>query len=103
MIRAWKAFWSSIAAELDRHASELRTGVTLIEAVAADGFETNLRALTGHDADEYREIALDAAKLGMTPETAREAFAQWAATPHRLRYELEGIRRHVEGRIKANE
>lgn len=47
MIRAWKAFWGSIAAELDRHAAELRTGVTLIEAVAADKFETELRAVVG--------------------------------------------------------
>lgn len=85
MIRAWKAFWDSLAVDLERYASELRTGVTLIEAVAADNFEAHLQAITGGEqfAMEAREIALDAAKCGMTPNNAREAFNEWLRDPIR--------------------
>jgi len=104
MFRAWKAFWADFVAQLDIRAAELRTGVTLIEAVAADKFETELRSATiPGDAAEYREIALDAAKCGMTPETAHQAFRQWMTSPPRVQYELDMIRHYVEGRIKANE
>lgn len=100
MIRAWIA---TFTAALDLRAAEMRTGISLVEAVAKE-FTNELRAIVGIESvDEYREIALDAAKYGFTPEDAHDAFNQWLRTPHRMRYELEGIRRFVDGRIKANE
>ena len=67
MIRAWKAFWDGISASLELYAAEIRTGVALVEAVAADGFETELRCVTGNDeaAGEIREGALLLAKAGV--------------------------------------
>lgn len=77
MLRAWRAFWDDFAAELELRAAELRSGVTLIEAVAADRFEIELRAAAGGDAAELREIALDAAKVGLSRDEACKAFQQW--------------------------
>lgn len=104
MIRAWKAFWGSIAAELDRHAAELRTGVTLIEAVAADKFETELRAVVGAEyADEYRQVALEAAKCGLRPSEAEEAFTQWISHPRRVWFELMQLQKIINERIRQYE
>jgi len=101
MIRAWiEAF----TAALDLRAAEMRAGILLIEAVAAEKFTLDLRAVVGTESvDEYREIALDAAKCGLRPEEANAAFAQWIAGPHRTLYELEGIKQHIEGRIRRYE
>jgi len=104
MRRAWKAFWDDLASGLEHRAATMRTGVTIIEAVAADEFEVELLAITGSTqaASDAREVALDAAKCGLTPDQAREAFAQWVRQPYRLGYELELVKRYVQGRIDAN-
>ena len=69
-MRLLRAALDSMAASLELRAAEVRTGTTLIEAVAADRFNTELRMLTGTEAgrDDLREATILVAKMGLTSE-----------------------------------
>ena len=82
MIKAIRAALNEFAAIAEVRAAEIRTGITLIEAVAADEFETQLLAISGSTdaADRARAVAIRAAISGISPEEADGAIRQWLAT-----------------------
>jgi hypothetical protein len=67
LIAAISAWLDMVGAEMARWAAQTRTGVTLIEAVAADEFETKLRSITldREERDALREATLKVAQIGL--------------------------------------
>lgn len=80
LIKAWRASIDAFVAGLEIYAAELRTGVSLIEAVAADEFETTLRLMTNGPDERaaVREGALELAKMGLSGEQFLDAGNAWA-------------------------
>jgi len=66
-MKTLKAFMDSMAAALNLQTAEMRTGITLIEAVAADQFQSDLMLVsnTPEGREQLRQVAIEAAKLGI--------------------------------------
>lgn len=80
-LKAIRAFCEVVVDTLEMHAVELRHGISLTEAVAADEFETQLRALT-YDAEhraDIRRAALLIGQMGWTSEELAAGFRRLMA------------------------
>jgi len=71
MKRIWASITSAIdafTAALDLWATELRTGITLIEATQIDAFEKDLRYVSAdrEHRNDLRTLAVEAGKCGLT-------------------------------------
>jgi hypothetical protein len=99
MIRAWKAFWDDIAASLEAQAATIRTGVTLIEVVAASEFETELRMLTrtAAERDDLRQLAITAGKLGMVEADLEPMARYWHSSKLRIAKFADDLTKFAEG------
>jgi len=80
LVREFASIIASIPAEARCILAETAAGVSLIEAVRADEFETTLRMLTTSEAerDALRQGALDIARLGVPADAFAEAIRLWA-------------------------
>jgi hypothetical protein len=87
-----------ISEMLDFHAAELRTGRSLVEAVALDEHYTELLAVTGSDqaARDVLDIAVEVAKYGVRPEQVAPMVKLWHTPPSRTEMTLLQIRRALE-------
>lgn len=97
-----KAVLDSFAAALDLKATEIRTGITLIEAVAVNEFENELWmvANTEQERADLREIAIEAGKLGI----AKASELQPMIRAHYLAvYRFQKLGMDVERYIKEFE
>lgn len=84
MLRTLRALRTNVAACLERRAANTRTGITLVEAVAADDLNSRLLAGVG-DAETAHEIRLMALRLmecGVTVDEIEPLLAHW----HRTRF-----------------
>jgi hypothetical protein len=96
-------FFATFGAAIRLRLSEIEHGITLIEAVSADEFEQNLRAVT-YDEEQRADIrqgALEIAKAGFTADEAVAAMQDFRRFGYRIDYELEGIKRYIDGRKQA--
>ncbi|MCU1441111.1 MAG: hypothetical protein JWP85_2108 [Rhodoglobus sp.] len=77
-------FVATLVGEFEMRIAEIRTGVALVEAVAADEFETELRVLTvsRDEREGIRRGALELAKLGITADVAVTAVRQFHLREH---------------------
>lgn len=75
-----RAFFQAVTQMLELTTTEIRHGINLTEAVAADEFETQLRALTTTDEqrDDIRDSALMIAKAGMSAWDVSHLTRMWA-------------------------
>jgi hypothetical protein len=99
MIRALIDSWQAI---LTVPLREIEKGVSLIDAVAADEFETALRLVTTTDAerDDIRHTALMVAQLGYTADETEQALIEFRRHGYRTDYELASIEHYVAERRK---
>lgn len=84
---AWADATASLylsAAAVELRTTEIRAGVSLIEAVAVDGFQTDLLTVTAPDDEEgraeIRAMALELAKLGIRASDLEEMVRSWRYT-----------------------
>ena len=82
---SWVAFWDTFAASLDLWTAEKRAGISLIEAVEADAFETDLRMVTGDEEGrkDLRALAILAGQCGLRAEDI-EPMARHYFTTYRV-------------------
>lgn len=66
----------NLTARFELYATEVRTGITLIEAVEADATMTQIQAITGHRAitQEVLDICVDLMKTGLTPDDVADGL-----------------------------
>jgi hypothetical protein len=86
-----------IADVLELRATEARTGTTLIEAVAADEFNTQLRLLTTNDEERatLRRMTLALAKFGVTEDELEPMVRNWHTMVPRIDYELAQLKHRI--------
>lgn len=84
MMQSIRNLGESLSAAFELRATEFRDGISLIEAVAANDFETQLRAVTTSEEErvDIRQCALVCAQLGVSsdelPDLLSEAMsARW--------------------------
>ncbi|WP_223690095.1 hypothetical protein [Leifsonia poae] len=96
-----RQFFDALASVIELRAAEASKGVLLVEAIAADEFETQLRTLTAN-ADEraaLRRMAIQLAQLGIREEQIEPMARDWYTQPARREYELEALRHTINTRI----
>jgi hypothetical protein len=98
---AWNAFWDNIGSQLALETAQRRSGVHLVEAIAADEFETQLRAITvsSEEREDLRLAALELAQLGVKRADLEPMARQWYTQPSRTLYELQTIKSYVQNRM----
>lgn len=91
-----KAILDSFAAAMDLKRAEIRTGISLIEAVAADQFECDLRMVANSEQEraDLRDIAIEAGKLGIASKHDLVPMIQAATLS---RYQLMKLRNSIDG------
>lgn len=73
-------FFDTISAMFELRATEIRTGITLTEAVAADATRVELLAITGsqHEVQKALEMSVELAKNGINdPELLEQMIRYW--------------------------
>ena len=91
-------FMKAFTAWLDLREAELRTGFTLIEAVAAEEANIELLACVGSEqaAAEVRQMALELAKCGVRLEDVEPMVRQYMVGNTRLHAELYGVKQRID-------
>lgn len=86
-----------IAAMLEQRAAEARAGITAIEAIAVDEFETQLRALTTseHERASVRRMAIALLMTGVREHEIEPMVRNWHVMVPRVDYELEQLKHRI--------